>query len=39
VKDPDEFNVGMIKGARVIFTPSVELKKAIANMNFEKENK
>jgi predicted histone-like DNA-binding protein len=37
VKDPDEFNVGMIKGARVVFTPSVALKNAIANMNFEKE--
>jgi predicted histone-like DNA-binding protein len=37
VEDPDEFNVGMIKGVRVIFTPSVELKKAIANIDFEKE--
>jgi predicted histone-like DNA-binding protein len=39
VENPDEFNVGMIKGAKVIFSPGVELKKAIANTNFEKENK
>jgi predicted histone-like DNA-binding protein len=37
VENPDDFNVGMIKGTRVIFTPSVELKKAIANIKFEKE--
>jgi predicted histone-like DNA-binding protein len=39
VKDPGEFNVGMIKGTKVIFTPSVELKNIIANIKFEKENK
>jgi hypothetical protein len=39
VENPDEFNVSMIKGVRVVFTPSVELKNAIANMKFEKGNK
>ena len=36
VENPEEITVGMIKGAKVIFTPSVELKNAIANMKIEK---
>jgi predicted histone-like DNA-binding protein len=36
VEKPEEFTVGMIRGARVLFTPSVELKNSIANMKFEK---
>jgi predicted histone-like DNA-binding protein len=36
VNNPDEFNVSMIKGARVIFMPGVELRNAIAGMKFEK---
>jgi predicted histone-like DNA-binding protein len=37
VEDPKEFTVDMIKGARVIFTPSVELRHAIENIKFERE--
>ena len=32
---PDEFSVGMIKGVRIIFTPSVELKKMLKDIPFE----
>ncbi|MBN2164800.1 MAG: HU family DNA-binding protein [Marinilabiliaceae bacterium] len=31
-----EFNAGMIRGAKVIFTPGKELKKVIENISFEK---
>jgi predicted histone-like DNA-binding protein len=36
VEKPEEFNTNMIKGAKVIFTPGVELKNAIAKLKFEK---
>jgi predicted histone-like DNA-binding protein len=36
VENPDDFVVGMISGAKIIFTPSVELKKQIANITFER---
>ncbi len=36
VDKPDEFNVNMISGVKVIFTPSVELKKALEDIKFEK---
>jgi hypothetical protein len=36
VNNPGEFSVGMIKGARVIFMPGVELRDAISGMKFEK---
>ncbi|AIP99267.1 HU family DNA-binding protein [Ornithobacterium rhinotracheale] len=32
-----DFNVGMIKTPKVIFTPGVSLKKALSNIKFEKE--
>lgn len=34
---PDEFVVGMIKNVRIIFTPGVLLKEAIAKAKFERE--
>jgi predicted histone-like DNA-binding protein len=37
--NPQEFRAEMFKGAKVIFTPSVELKNLIANIELEKENK
>lgn len=37
VENPDEFNVGKISGLKVIFTPSAELKKLLADIKFEKE--
>jgi predicted histone-like DNA-binding protein len=37
VSEESEFNVGMIKGIKVVFIPSVALKEAIANLKFEKE--
>jgi predicted histone-like DNA-binding protein len=36
VDKPDEFNVNMISGVKIIFTPSVELKKALEDIKFEK---
>jgi predicted histone-like DNA-binding protein len=36
VNEESEFNVGKIKGVKVVFTPGVALKEAIANLNFEK---
>ena len=32
---PDTFKADMIKGVKVIFTPGVELKKALKNISFE----
>jgi predicted histone-like DNA-binding protein len=32
---PGEFNAGMIKGVKVIFTPGAELKKALEETTFE----
>jgi hypothetical protein len=37
VEKPEEFVVGMIEGAKIIFTPGVELKKQLTNLTFEKE--
>jgi predicted histone-like DNA-binding protein len=37
VNEESEFNVGMIKGIKVVFTPSVALKEAIANLKFERD--
>ena len=37
VEKPEEFNTGLIKGAKIIFTPSVELKKILSDLRFEKE--
>jgi predicted histone-like DNA-binding protein len=37
VENPEEFVVGMINDAKIIFTPGVELKKQLANLSFEKE--
>jgi predicted histone-like DNA-binding protein len=36
VDDPNEFTVFKISGVRVVFTPSAELRKALANIKFEK---
>jgi hypothetical protein len=36
VDDPNEFTVFKISNIRVIFTPSAELRKALANIKFEK---
>jgi predicted histone-like DNA-binding protein len=36
VDGPNDFTASKIKGARVIFTPSVELKNALATLNYEK---
>jgi predicted histone-like DNA-binding protein len=36
VDDPNDFTASKIKGARVIFTPSVELKNALATLKYEK---
>jgi predicted histone-like DNA-binding protein len=33
---PDTLTAAMIQGAKVIFTPGVELKKTLANLKFEK---
>ena len=33
---PEALTAGMIQGAKVIFTPGVELKKTLANLKFEK---
>jgi predicted histone-like DNA-binding protein len=35
IENPDDFTVANITGVKVIFTPSVELKKALANIKFE----
>jgi predicted histone-like DNA-binding protein len=37
VDTADEFTVGKIKGARVLFTPSPVLRQSIAGIKFEKE--
>jgi predicted histone-like DNA-binding protein len=36
VETPDDFNVSKISGVKVVFTPSVELKKALDDLKFEK---
>ncbi|MDR0732979.1 MAG: HU family DNA-binding protein [Dysgonamonadaceae bacterium] len=36
VNNANEFNVAMISGIRIIFTPSVKLKKLIEGIHFEK---
>jgi predicted histone-like DNA-binding protein len=36
VATEDEFNVNLISGVKIIFTPSVELKKQIDGIHFEK---
>ncbi|MDR1563073.1 MAG: HU family DNA-binding protein [Dysgonamonadaceae bacterium] len=36
VDTADEFNVSMISGVKIIFTPSVKLKKQIEDIRFEK---
>jgi predicted histone-like DNA-binding protein len=37
VEDPNEFTISKIRGVRVVFTPSVELKASLQAMKFEKE--
>ncbi len=37
VETPEEFSVGKIKGARVLFTPSPAMRKAITDIKFEKD--
>ena len=36
VETPQEFNTTLIKGAKIIFTPSVELKRSLQELRFEK---
>lgn len=36
VEEESEFNVGLINGLKIIFTPSIELKSQLHNMKFEK---
>jgi predicted histone-like DNA-binding protein len=36
VETPEEFHINLISGVKVVFTPSVELKRAIENIKFEK---
>jgi predicted histone-like DNA-binding protein len=36
VETPDQFNTNKISGVKVIFTPGVELKKALESIKFEK---
>jgi predicted histone-like DNA-binding protein len=36
VDNPDEFTIANIHGVRVIFVPSVKLKKALENIRFER---
>jgi predicted histone-like DNA-binding protein len=38
VDDPADFNVGMISGKKIIFTPSTELKKQLRDLHFELDN-
>jgi predicted histone-like DNA-binding protein len=37
VDDPATFHTSLIKGVKVVFTPSVELKRALESIKFEKE--
>lgn len=37
VDDVEQFNTAMIKKPKIIFTPSVELKKALLGLSFEQE--
>lgn len=37
VETAEEFNIAKIKGARVLFTPSTVLRKAVADITFEKD--
>ncbi|MDR1459604.1 MAG: HU family DNA-binding protein [Bacteroidales bacterium] len=36
IENPDEFSIGMIKGAKILFTPGIELKKSLADLKYEK---
>jgi predicted histone-like DNA-binding protein len=36
VEDPADFNVSKISGVHVVFTPSMELKRKLENIHFEK---
>ena len=36
VEKPEEFNIGKIKGLRVLFTPSPTLRKSIKDIKLEK---
>jgi hypothetical protein len=36
VEKPEDFNVSMISGVKVVFIPSVELKKQLVDIKFEK---
>jgi predicted histone-like DNA-binding protein len=36
VEKPEEFTTGKISGIRILFIPSVELKKKLQNLHFEK---
>jgi predicted histone-like DNA-binding protein len=36
VVKPEEFNTSLVKGAKIIFTPSVELKNSLKGLKFEK---
>jgi len=36
VEKPEEFNVSLIKGVRIVFTPSTEFKNSLKTIKFEK---
>ena len=36
VVKPEEFNANLMKGAKIVFTPGVELKKNLKDLRFEK---
>jgi hypothetical protein len=36
VEDPNDFTVSKISGVRVVFIPSVELRRKLENIHFEK---
>jgi hypothetical protein len=37
VEDPNDFTVSKISGVRIVFTPSIELRRKLENIHFEKE--
>ena len=39
VDKPEEFNVSLIKGVRIVFTPSTDFKESIRSIKFKKEEK
>jgi hypothetical protein len=39
VENPEDFNVSMISDVKVVFIPSVELKKQLVDIKFEKVDK